>query len=54
MHPVETVLVKTREVSCDGGNGPLGHPLIYLTISKTNKIDCPYCGRQFILEDKAA
>lgn len=54
MQPVETVLVRKEEVSCDGGEGPQGHPLIYLTFGKSDKIDCPYCGKRFVLEKKTA
>lgn len=50
MQPVETVIVKEKEVSCDGGNVALGHPLVYLNIGNSGEIDCPYCGRRFSLE----
>ncbi len=46
--PAETIHVKTRAVSCDGGAGPLGHPKVYLKISGT-QLTCPYCSRLFIL-----
>jgi uncharacterized Zn-finger protein len=51
MQPHETITVETRTVGCDGGNGPLGHPLVYLTLSEQGRVDCPYCGRRFVLED---
>lgn len=47
--PIEVVNVTARTVSCDGGNGPLGHPRVYLTMDKTDQVDCPYCGKRFIL-----
>lgn len=54
MEPVEVVIVNKTEVSCDGGNGPLGHPLVYLNISGKGEIDCPYCGKKFILKKDVA
>lgn len=46
--PVETLYVDTLQVGCDGG-GALGHPLVYLTMEKNGVVDCPYCGRRYIL-----
>jgi uncharacterized Zn-finger protein len=50
MEPVKTLHVDTEVVGCDGGGGALGHPLVYLNIGKEGRIDCPYCGRRFILD----
>jgi len=47
--PTEIIPVKTHAVSCDGGDGPLGHPKVYLRIAGT-QIMCPYCSRLFVLE----
>ena len=49
----ETKIVNEREVCCDGGKGPLGHPAIYLNISDNNEIVCPYCSCKFIYQDAA-
>lgn len=46
----ETIKTKEHRVACDGSEGALGHPRVYLTLDKDGKIDCPYCDRQFILE----
>ncbi|WP_119460914.1 zinc-finger domain-containing protein [Rhodospirillaceae bacterium SYSU D60014] len=54
MEPVETLHVDTEVVGCDGGGGALGHPLVYLNIGKERRIDCPYCGRRFILDRPAS
>ena len=48
MEPPEIIHVDTPTVGCDGGVGPLGHPLVYLSIGDAGQIDCPYCGRRFI------
>jgi uncharacterized Zn-finger protein len=45
----EIINVKTRAVSCDGGEGVYGHPKVYLRIAGT-EIMCPYCSRLFVLE----
>jgi uncharacterized Zn-finger protein len=43
--------VKTREVSCDGGKGALGHPKVYLTFPKgSNEVTCSYCSRKFVFK----
>ena len=41
-----SVLSRSRHVSCDGGGGELGHPKVYLEI-KEESITCPYCGKVF-------
>lgn len=35
-------------VKCDGGDGPLGHPVIYLNFGQEENIMCPYCSRRFV------
>lgn len=47
--PKETIEIETATIGCDGGGGPLGHPLVYLTATKEGSVDCPYCGRHFVL-----
>jgi uncharacterized Zn-finger protein len=47
--PTATIHVKTRDVSCDGGDGAYGHPKVYLRIAD-KQIVCPYCSRLFVLE----
>ena len=49
----ETIEVTTRDVSCDGGGGVLGHPLVYLTIAAQGWVECGYCDRRFVLADGA-
>lgn len=41
---------KANEVACDGGGGPLGHPLVYYTFDGSDRADCGYCDRAFIKE----
>ena len=45
----ELVYVNTTRVACDGDEGPLGHPRVYLNMGDTGFVDCPYCDRRYIL-----
>ena len=51
-HPApETRLVTGRRFSCDGGEGALGHPRVWLTVPHdTGWIDCPYCDARFQMD----
>jgi uncharacterized Zn-finger protein len=51
--PTEIITVADPVVACDGGGGALGHPRVYLNITG-GLIDCPYCGRRYILKGDAA
>ena len=46
--PPEIITVDGDKIGCDGGEGPLGHPLVYLSLGEAGQIDCPYCGRRYI------
>ncbi|MBN8292791.1 zinc-finger domain-containing protein [Rhodobacter sp. NTK016B] len=44
-----------RRVACDGGEGALGHPRVWLTIPHdTGWVDCPYCDARYVLDPDAA
>jgi uncharacterized Zn-finger protein len=53
-NPLETFVVNTKKVSCDGSKSlksPLeGHPLVYLEMGEKNNVTCPYCGKFFTLK----
>jgi len=51
---VVTQIVDSREIACDGGDGPLGHPRVYLNMGVDDHIDCPYCGTRLQLSAAAA
>jgi len=53
MNPPETVEVDKETVACDG-DGALGHPRVYLNLGPQGKVDCPYCGRHFVMKPGAA
>lgn len=44
----ETIVVETEVVACDG-DGPLGHPRVYLNLGEAGEVVCPYCSRRFVL-----
>lgn len=45
--PTEIIETDKRTIACDGGNGPLGHPRVFLTIGHEDEILCPYCSRLY-------
>lgn len=49
---METIRVDSRDVACDGGNGSLGHPRVFLHISG-ERVVCPYCSRLYVLNPGA-
>ncbi len=46
----ETVMVDrdTDDVKCDGGGGPLGHPLVWYSFDGSESVTCTYCGCVFL------
>ncbi len=48
----ETIHVDDRVVACDGGDGPLGHPRVWLRIVGEQTF-CPYCSRIYVLNEGA-
>ncbi|KTW29163.1 hypothetical protein T552_01120 [Pneumocystis carinii B80] len=38
---------KQSVVSCNGGDGSLGHPKIYINLNKNEPVSCGYCGIRF-------
>jgi len=50
--PTEIIHVDDPVVACDGGDGALGHPRVFLRIVKHDVI-CPYCSRQYVLNEGA-
>ena len=49
----EVLHVDDRVVACDGGDGPLGHPRVWLRIVEQQTF-CPWCSRIFVLNEGAA
>ena len=47
----ETEVVDRWRVACDGGEGALGHPRVWLQIPEgLGWIDCGYCDKRYIHE----
>jgi uncharacterized Zn-finger protein len=46
--PFETIFIDEMVAVCSGGEGPLGHPRVYLNLAPAGKIECPYCSRLFV------
>lgn len=44
------VIVKSKNVSCDGGGGALGHPRIYMDMAADTSVRCKYCDRIYKLD----
>lgn len=46
----ETIKVPTStdEVSCDGGGGALGHPMVWYAFDDQQSVECGYCDRVFV------
>ena len=51
--PPEVILVDSRSVSCDGGGGALGHPLVWYEMGEEDSVVCQYCGRRYVLRGGA-
>jgi len=51
----ETEIVDAWRVSCDGGEGALGHPRVWLSIDRdTGVVECGYCDKKFVHRSVAA
>ena len=46
----EIEYANSKKLSCNGLDGPLGHPKVYLDMGDKNQIICPYCSKLFILK----
>ena len=50
--PPETETVTKTRIHCDGGEGALGHPRVWLSIDNdTGWVECGYCDNRFVLAD---
>ena len=50
----ETKIVDSYKVVCDGSEGALGHPRVYLQIPEsTGWVECGYCDCKFVHKDHA-
>mgnify|MGYP000258119303 CR=1 FL=1 len=42
-----SIEINTTVVRCDGGEGLLGHPAVFLNLGTEEKVLCPYCRKCF-------
>lgn len=49
----EIVITDKMHEQCDGGGGPLGHPVEYLTLEKGGQTVCKYCDRRYVHKSHA-
>jgi uncharacterized Zn-finger protein len=50
----EVIEVSSTRVACDGGNGPAGHPRVWLQIDpEKGWVECGYCDRRYVLKPGA-
>ncbi len=53
-HPPEIRIVDSYRVACDGGQGALGHPRVWLSLShESGEVVCPYCDARLVHRDFA-
>ena len=49
--PPEVETVSKMRIACDGGEGALGHPRVWLSIDeKTGWVECGYCDKRYVFE----
>ncbi|NBC19636.1 MAG: zinc-finger domain-containing protein [Alphaproteobacteria bacterium] len=53
INPPETIVVEDHRVSCDGGGGALGHPVVWYEMGEEEFVECKYCDRRFVLKGGA-
>ena len=53
MQTPETILTDTPKPACDGDKDS-GHPRVFLKIGAQGSVDCPYCGKRYVMEKGAA
>ena len=46
----EIIIVEQRKISCNGGGGALGHPLVWYSMVEDDMVECQYCDRVFVLK----
>lgn len=50
----EIKIVSAWRVSCDGGEGALGHPRVWLQIPQDRGwVECPYCDCKYVYGEAA-
>ena len=50
--PLETLLIDTPKIACTGDTD-IPHPRVFLTVNIKGFVNCPYCGKHFVLKTDA-
>ncbi|QQR68944.1 MAG: zinc-finger domain-containing protein [Alphaproteobacteria bacterium] len=52
---LQTHFVWSTTIACEGDpkSSGAGHPRVYLNLSNKGEIDCPYCGRHYVLSTES-
>jgi uncharacterized Zn-finger protein len=45
----DTQYITSSKVACDGDKES-AHPRVFLTVGREGFVNCPYCGKHFVLE----
>ncbi len=48
----QAVEIFTSKTACDG-DAASPHPRVFLTVNTQGFVDCPYCGKHFVLDKNA-
>lgn len=48
----EKITTSEPIIACDGGKE--GHPRVFLHFGDEKEIECPYCGRTFVLDPSSS
>lgn len=43
----DVIYIDTQITSCDGGHHGMGHPRVFLTCEKAERVVCPYCSQVY-------
>ncbi|EFA86260.1 putative NADH dehydrogenase [Heterostelium album PN500] len=54
IHQVKPVEISADKIGCDGGNGPLGHPMVYINLDNAEPQACGYCGIRFVKKTRSS
>jgi len=48
----ETEVINVWKIACDGGEGALGHPRVWLAVPHdTGVVECGYCDKKYVHEN---
>jgi uncharacterized Zn-finger protein len=48
----DTITIASTKTACDG-DPESAHPRVFLTVNAEGFVDCPYCGKHYVLDKNA-